>query len=62
MLDRLLLAAAPYRKALVAGALLALATGLPMLADGLTYEEAGLIVAAFSAGSGITWRIPNAAK
>lgn len=55
----MLKALAPYRKAVVAGLAAAIAAGLPLVFDGITAAEAGVIFAAFCGGAGITWRVPN---
>jgi hypothetical protein len=49
----------PIAKALVAGASVAVAVAIPLVADGLSAGEVLGIVGAFLAGAAPTWVVPN---
>lgn len=48
-----------YLKALVAGTSVAIATAIPLAADGIDLQEALIIAGAWLAGAFPTWLVPN---
>lgn len=51
-----------HAKAIVAGLAAAIAFAIPIVDDGLVASEVLGILAAFLAGGGVTWTVPNRPK